>query len=79
MASNGNGVQNPTSGAGAQAVTDPADYKGKGKAIAADDEMKDVPDEEDDDDDDDDDDDGADVCCALSSPLRWTQPSRAQG
>ncbi|KIH91585.1 hypothetical protein SPBR_02074 [Sporothrix brasiliensis 5110] len=57
MATNGNGVQDPTIGAGAQAVTDPTDFKGKGKAPAAeDDDMKDVHDEDEDEDDDEDDD-----------------------
>lgn len=70
MASNGNGVQNPTSGAGAQAVTDPSDYKGKGKAPAAeDDDMKDAhDDEEEDDDEDDEDEDAADVCILTILP-----------
>ncbi|CAK7209310.1 Histone H2A.Z-specific chaperone CHZ1 [Sporothrix bragantina] len=57
MASNGNGVQDPTLGAGAQAVTETSDFKGKGKAVAPeDDDMKDAHDDDDDDDDDDDED-----------------------
>ncbi|OAA67848.1 Histone chaperone domain CHZ [Niveomyces insectorum RCEF 264] len=58
MATNGNGVQDPTQTAAGQAVTAPSneDLKGKGKGKAAppeDDDMQDAGAHEDDDDDDD--------------------------